>query len=188
MTKLGIADALAVIKGDALQVESKKITFVLPFFSFFSMIGKRGMNEMIKKAHIEMDAYQNEMDRESGIVLMQKAEDVLVGLRGDIALWGDLNESESGGEGDDDDFFSESGGFGGPRRRASSSASGGGRSRFGSEDSSGSRGRSRSRSGGRISVIFGGLAASKGGEHAMEAKKRRMSQFEGNHQTSFSNM
>jgi hypothetical protein len=188
--KVGIADALAVIKGDMQIIESKKIIFERPFFNFFARIGEKGMTAMIAKAHKDMDTYQKEMHRETGILLLQQAEDVLHVLQSDIGTW-DLSDGDSDDNSEEDFFGAPSNvifdASSSPKHRdRAGSKGGGGRNRSFSGASN------RSRTGSDSSSIFAGLSG--GGNtpsnksHAMDAKKRRMSAFASNNLPSFSNM
>jgi hypothetical protein len=199
-----------VIKGDIRVAESKKIEFKRPFFDFFTRLGSRGMMSMITKAHDDMDAYQKAMDRETGIQLLEKAEDVLDGLQNEIATWDMESSSEEEWDSDDDEeglgeeLYTPSGG--GRRessRRRSRTLSGsstgstkyrsgsfrGGRARTGS-----SIRRSRTNSNGDGFVVGGTGAAggaagtAGGGAHKLDARMRRMSHLPMPQANAFSTM
>jgi len=85
MKKVDIEDARAVVKGESREIKREKMVLKLPFYNLFTRITKVTMLNLIKSAHDQMDKFQKNMNRETGMALLQRADDVLAGLQKELA-------------------------------------------------------------------------------------------------------
>jgi len=84
MQKVDIEDARAVVKGESREIKREKMVLVLPFFNLFTRVTKTVVLELVRSSHDKMDKFQKNMNRETGMALLQRADDVLNSLQKEI--------------------------------------------------------------------------------------------------------
>jgi hypothetical protein len=83
--QVGINDARAVIQGEVHFLERKKLVLERPYYKLFTTLkGSNTVQRLIEEAHDKMNAFQKELDRDTGIALLQRADEVLWDLQDEI--------------------------------------------------------------------------------------------------------
>ena len=83
--KVGINDARAVIQGEVHFLERKQLVVVRPYYNLFTILKENNtVQALVEEAHDKMNVFQKELDRDTGIALLQRADEVLWDLQDEI--------------------------------------------------------------------------------------------------------
>lgn len=106
--QVGVEDALAVVRGEFHSHTHERIVLVRPYYTLYSKIKKEGrMRWMVQLAHKKMEEFRKELDADTGIAMLVRADDCLYDLKEEIENFGffDPNAESSEEEEDLDDLY-----------------------------------------------------------------------------------